>query len=152
MIKATIRKFWELSWASRTKLKAFMKNATPFNSFASETFNSPTLQIAEATDEHGEPLIFCPVEQVLMVSAYAVSPIATKAEAKAAGDLIDYEIERLGQNSGIDKCLLMLPADSPNLPEGEWKMMHVYERKIPLSISGGGVGLHNPTSRPVYIN
>lgn len=134
---ARIFKLCEMGWKDLTKLKAWSKLSASFNDIAPETFNNPSLCIASATNSVGETVCYCPIETVFMVSAYALSPTATPAEAHEAGDRIDAEIEKLAQRNGVSKCLICVPEGCSNLPEGEWKRVSVYERKIPQSIAMG---------------
>jgi hypothetical protein len=150
-IKATIFKYFELSWPSRIQLKSWLTVSKSFNDFDAENFNSPTLRIAKATNEQGKPVVFVPFETVFLLSAYAVSPQATPIEAQRAGDEIDREIAVQAQRNGISKMLLVLPRDSPALPKGEWREVRVYERKIPNAVNLHGVGCSTP-SLPQYIN
>jgi hypothetical protein len=157
-MKATLRKFWELSWSDLCNLKAWMKRSASFNGFDVEQFQSnATLRIASATNERNEVVCYTPVETCFVVSAFAVSPNATPSEARAAGDLIDSEIAHYAQRAGVSKLLLIVPKDHPALQDNEWsdfKEVRVFERKIPSTINSGGVGCHKPTSVPAsrYLN
>lgn len=137
-LKARILKYCEMGWKELALLKRWMKHSTTFNTFDPEAFSSPSLRVAVGTNEQGDPIVFCPIESVLMVSAYAVSPSLSPAEAQRAGDVLDAAIAREAQRAGVSKLLLVLPKDYPVLPDSEWREVRVYERQIaqPLAMSG----------------
>lgn len=148
---ARIFKMCEMSWAALTELKAWSKRSASFNGIDRETFTNPSLRIASATNSDGETVCYCPVETVFMVSAYALKPTATPAEAHAAGDAIDAELEKMAQRNGVNKFLICVPDGCPALPEGEWKKVSVYERKIPQTVTMHGIGC-SATSQATFIN
>ncbi|HWO32396.1 MAG TPA: hypothetical protein VNO32_26675, partial [Candidatus Acidoferrum sp.] len=102
--------------------------------------------------EQGEVICYTPIETVFMVSAYAVSPTATAAEAQRAGDVIDAAVAHQAQLAGVSKMLLVVPATHPDLPEGEWKQVRVFERKIPQSVAIQRIGCYNPIPVVKYLN
>jgi len=134
-MKATLLKWWEMSWPARTKLKAWMRQSASFNGVDPVTFSDPSIRIAQASNEQGEPLVFCPVQTCFLLDGYAVGPEVTPEEAHRAGDLIDSMLEREAQRAGVSKLLICIPEGCPNLPEGEWKTVRVYERLIPSAVN-----------------
>jgi len=147
---ARILKYCEMSLPALTALKAFMKRSASFNGFDVDSFN-PSLRIAQVTDVQGNPLVFCPIEQVYMVRSFAVSPKATEAEARRAGDIIDQEIAHQAQRAGITKLLLVVPNNYPNLPDEKFEQVKIFVRKVAPAIAMQGVGYHaqSPTQ---YVN
>jgi len=150
-IKAQLFKYCDLGLSQLTWLKRWMKQSSSFNGFAPENFSTSSLRVAVATNSQDEPMVFCPVETVMMISAYAVSPALTPSEAQRAGDVIDAQIERQAQLQGINRLLIVLPKDQPPMPEGEWKEVRVFERKIPQAVMRGGVG-YKSTCSATYLN
>jgi len=150
-MRATLLKLCEMSWASLAQLKRWMKHSASFNLFDVASFNNPNLQIAQAWNERGEVIALSPVENVLLVSAYAVNPTATQSEAQTAGDEIDAEIAAFAQRNGVSKMLLVVPADHPPL-DGEWKHVRVYERPIDRSPTLGVVGYNSTSPSKFVIN
>jgi len=147
-IKASLLRYCEMSWPSLALLKRWMKLAASFNGFDLDGFSNPSLKIAQATDADDQPICFCPVETVFLVSAYAVSPAATQAEARKAGDALDALIARQATMSGVSKMLIVVPRDHPEL-EGEWKEVRIYERKIQPTVMQGGCHTSSPVA---YLN
>ena len=150
-MKATICKFCEMSWPALTQLKAWIRRSTSFNTFDVNELTTPSLRVASATDDKGETLVYVPVENVLMVSAYAVNSNATPIEAQQAGDAVDSLIERHAQQAGISKLLLVARVDQPGLPEGDWKTVKILERRIP-HIPLMGIGSYNSKPTEIYVN
>jgi len=148
---ARILKLCEMSWPALTNLKAWSKRSASFSAFGFDNFSSPTLRIAQATNEQGEALVFCPIEQVFMVRSFAVNPKATEAEARRAGDIIDQEIAHQAQRAGITKLLLVVPHNYPNLPDEKFELVKIFVRKVQPAIAMQGVGCHaqSPTQ---YLN
>src|SRR5437660_515592 len=147
--KASLRKFWELSWADRCNLKAWLLKSTTANTFDMETLNNPSILVASAINAMGEAVVYCPVQKVFLISGFAVSPTATEAQAHAAGDLIDAELERQAHLAGVSKMLILVPADHPSLQNSEWddfKEVRVFERKFPQTVGTGGIRLHKANS------
>src|ERR1700674_1732675 len=106
-MKASITKYFELSWEALTQLKAFLGWST-FCKFDPAELITPSLRIATATNEQGEAMVFCPIENVMLVS-YTLNPKSSKDEAFRAGNAVDAEIARLGQQLGISKAMIVLP-------------------------------------------
>jgi hypothetical protein len=150
-IKASLLRYCELSWEMLTHFKAFMKWST-FCRFDIEQFSTPSLRIATATRGNGEPIVFAPIETCLLVSGYALNPTVTKDEARIAGDIIDAELARLGQQMGVTKMLVVLPKDCPEslLEEDGWEEIRTYTRKIPVS-AAMGTAITTP-SPAMYLN
>jgi len=138
-MKAQILKYCELSWDMLTHFKSFMGWST-FSRFDPSELATPSLRIAQATKD-GNPIVFCPVETTLLVSGYAMNPSATKDEAQLAGDAIDVEVARLGQQLGVTKMLIVLPKNAPDdyLLEEDGEVIRVFVRKIPQSAVSFGV-------------
>jgi hypothetical protein len=128
-----------------------MKRSASFNGFDLESFSATSLRVASATNEDGEALCYCPIETVLMVSAYAVNPSITPEEAQRAGDAIDRQLEWHAQQAGIQKMLVVLPKDHPGLPLDEFKEVRVFERKIPQSAMMG-LGSFNTKPAATFLN
>lgn len=138
-IKARILKYCDLSNADLIWIKRWMKQSASFSKFDMDAFTSPSLQFATATTEGGEPLAYCPIERVFMVSAYAVSPTITPSQAQKVGDILDAAMAHAAQREGVSKFLLIVPKDHPALPEEEFSEVRMYVRKIPQSVLNGGV-------------
>lgn len=140
-MKAQILKYCELSWGMLTQFKAFMGWST-FSRFNPSELNTPSLRIAQATNDAGDAVVFCPVEQILFVSGYALKPTATKDEAQRAGDAVDHEIAKLGQQLGISKAMIILPKNAPDdcLENEDGEVVRVFVRRIPVN-PVMGVGL-----------
>jgi hypothetical protein len=151
-IKAALFRYCDLGLSHLTWLKRWMRLSKSFNGFDPENFSASSLRVAVATNSKDDPLVFCPVETCMMISAYAVSPSTTTAEAQRAGDLIDAELERQAQMQGINKLLIVLPKDQPPLPEGEWKEVRVFERKIPSAVVTHGIGRSTDPHARQYLN
>src|ERR1700691_209409 len=115
-IKATLLRYCDLYRPALTQLRSWMKRSTSFNCLDLESFSATSLRVASATNEAGETVCYCPIETVLMVSAYAVNPSATPEQAQRAGDAIDRQLEWHAQQAGIQKMLIVLPKDHPGLP------------------------------------
>ena len=155
-IKATVRKYWELSWPDLCNLKAWMKNSKTFNSFDVDTFTSPSLKVAVANAD-GKTVCMTPIETCYMVSAFCVNPSASPDDARRAGDALDAEIARQGQMNGVSKLLIVVPADHPSLQDSsvdwaDFKEVRVFERKIPQTVGTGGVWLPQTQSPATYQN
>lgn len=151
-IKATIRRYFELSWSDLTNFKSWLQRSAAFNSFDPESLASPSLRIAVATNGQNQPIAYCPVEQILMVSAYAVNPNATAIEAQRGGDCLDAEIARHAQMHGISKLLIVVPENYDGLPKSELKTMRFYERTVPQTVSAYGVDCLTPSHATQYQN
>lgn len=149
---ARIFKYCELSWPALTELKAWLRKSTTFNTFDMSMFANPALRVATATDASGNTIAYCPVESCFLISAYAVNPKATEAEATLAGDEIDAMLESEGQRAGISKCLIVLPPNHPGLPLDEFREVRVYERRIPLGVRSGGIPCYNQTQATHFLN
>ena len=67
--KARIFKFHDLSWKDLTLLKLWSRLSRSFNSFDPESYGAPSLRVATASNDAGEPVVFAPIETVFMVSA-----------------------------------------------------------------------------------
>jgi hypothetical protein len=137
-IKATIIRYRDFqfaaSWAALTQLPNWLSRTKTFNSLDYEGSASPSLRVACATNERGEAVCYTPIENVWVVSGFAINPAASPEEAQQAGDAIDAEIEREAQQAGVTRLLIMVPAtNSALVPEGldELKGVRVFERKIP---------------------
>lgn len=150
-VRAHLSKYCDLSWKELTLLKAWMKLSKSFNSFSPESFSSPSLRIAIATNEQRQPIAFCPVETILMVSAYAVSPTVSPTEAQLFGEAVDGEISLRAQQQGISKILIVVPENQTELP-GEYKTMRVYERIVPPTFNMHGLGCSHPLQATQYQN
>jgi hypothetical protein len=129
-IKATLLRWSELPWSAIKQFNQFMFKST----FCRDQITTPSLRVAIATDENGEPLVVAPVETVLLLSGFAISPNASKEEARRCGYLIDVEVAALGQQLGIGKVIIVIPKDAPALLEEDgWQEIRTYTRKIPQS-------------------
>jgi hypothetical protein len=155
-MRATLLRWWEMSWAARTQLKAWMQQAASFNEIEPEAFNDPLLRIAEVRNAQGDPVAFCPVQTCLLINGYAVGPHVTPEAAHQAGNLIDSMLEFEGQRMGVSKLLIAIPADHSCLQESdlgmEFKEYRVYERHVPASFAVSGVGLFDSTPVMKFIN
>jgi hypothetical protein len=147
-ITARILKYCDMSISALTQLKAWAKRSGGFNLFDPENFSASSLRMATATNARGETVCYAPIETVFMISAFAVAPNVSPEDARLAGDMIDSTIAREAQRHGINKLLLILPKDFPELPEGEWEEVRTYTRKIPQIIGSGGMSCYKPTSLP----
>src|SRR6266851_2729331 len=88
-MKATILRMGEMPFPMLTQLKAWLQRS--FN--GGDIDNSPSLRVAFATNENNEVVTYAPVQQVFLISHYAVNPTATEAEARRAGNEIDLLLE-----------------------------------------------------------
>ena len=113
-IKTRLLKLSEMSWENLRELKAWMKRSQSFNKhFDVDAFNNPKLKIAQAVNQQGTTLVFCPVETVLMVSAYCVNPNVDPLTARNAGDYLDAAIAREAQKMGTSKIMIVVPEEFP---------------------------------------
>src|SRR5258708_17406443 len=155
-LRARIMRYCELSWDDLKNLKAWAKRSASFNSFPPETFSSPSLKVAVATDADGKVVCMTPIETCYMVSAFLVSPEATSETASMAGDLIDAELAASAARAGVSKLLIVLPADHPCLKDNpEWadfREVRVYERKFNQTLGTGGIRLSKPAQATQFLN
>ncbi len=149
-LRAHIARFSEMSWPERINLKSWMKYSR--SGFDPENFNSPSLQVASVTNEEGDVVCYAPIESVLLVRAPAFRPNTPQAEARKAGDVLDRKLEIQAQRAGINKYLIMVSANHQDLPDGDFKLMRVYERLIAPSVSSGGMGLHHSPQAAHLLN
>jgi len=148
-LKATILRYCDLSYKSLVELKQWAKRSASFNSFPPENFASPSLRVAVATNSDGETVCMTPIETVFLASTFLVNPLATQAEALAAGDEIDRQLSMEAQRVGASALLIMVPASNPKFRGKEWsdfKTMRVYERKFPNTVGTGGITLGKSNS------
>lgn len=149
-IKASVLRYCELSWAMLTQFKAFIKWST-FCNFDPLEFTTPSLRIAQATNESGEPIVFCPLESCLFISGYAMNPKTSEDEAFRVGNTIDAEVARLGKQLGITKMLIAVPRNAPaDLLEEDGEVIRVFVRKIPQSVVMGATA--TAPSPAMYLN
>lgn len=147
-IKATVLRWSELTWDAMKQFNIFMYKST----FSRDQIATPSLRVAIATNEKGEPLLVAPVETVLLVSGFTISPGTTGEDAKLAGDAIDLEVARLGQQLGIGKVVFVIPKDAPALLEEDgWEEIRTYTRKIPQCDVTGFV-IPTPSRSAAYVN
>jgi hypothetical protein len=147
-MKATITKYFELSWDQLIKMKAFLSWST-FCKFDPSELTTPSLRIATATNEQGEATVFCPIETVMLVS-YALNPKSSQNEAFRAGNAVDAEIARLGQQLGISKAMIVLP-EGVTIPDDEGETIRVHIRNIPQSVVMG-LRTDTPLQSARYVN
>lgn len=117
-----------------TYFKAFMKWST-FCRLHTTELTTPSLRIAQATNERGEAVAFCPIESVMLLS-YVLRPGLTKDEAGRAGDAVDAEIAKLGKQLGISKAMIVMP-EGLTIPDDEGETIRVHIRKIPQTVAIG---------------
>src|SRR5258707_4806760 len=109
-ITAALLRLSEMPWPALTQLKKWMR--PPINGLE-VNFNEPSLRAAFSTDEQGDILSYCPVQQVLVASAFVISPTATGEQARNAGNEMDLAIANYAEMNGISKLILIVsPADA----------------------------------------
>lgn len=148
---AHIFKYFDLPLSDITRLKKWSRQAASFCGFDLQN-SDPSLRVATVTNSRGERVALCTIQKCYVVSHFAVSPSASPAEATAAGNCIDAEIECMGQREGIGKALILVQPNHPAASEGnDWQDLKVYERTIP-SFAMNGVGLFDAKPVMEFIN
>lgn len=130
-IKASLFRYCDMSLYALTQLKNWMHLSKSFSNFDPESFAATSIRVATATNKYGDPIVFCPVESILFVSGFAVSPAATLEEANRAGAAIEAQIIQQAQNQGISRVLIAVNEDSPAIPEAKELRLRVFELKVP---------------------
>jgi hypothetical protein len=138
-IKATLLRWSELSWDAIKQFNILMRGQVA----------TPSLRVAIATNEQGDPLVIAPVETVLLVRDFVTSANATDEEKQRAGDAVDMEVAALGQRLGIGEVWIVVP-EGASAPEDETIRVHI--RKITHN-DAVGVVIQNPSrSTAAYLN
>lgn len=122
--KATVRKWANLPYADLCNFFSWLD----FNKSNVE-FNNQNLLVASATNERGETVCYTTAEPIFLVNAYSVSPSSTPEEAQQGGDAIDITLAGEARKAGVNRLLIVVPADTPHQPGEKW--LRVIERKVP---------------------
>ena len=134
---ARIFKYSDLSWKDLTNIKRWFRRDAARNGFSLESFNNPSLRVAQAVNSVGQTICLTPIESCYLVGAYIHNPEATSVEIPQAGDSIDLELSRLAQREGITKFLIALPDSHPSEQGERW--IRIVERQVPQPVVMGGV-------------
>jgi hypothetical protein len=153
-LKVKLLKFVDLGWQSLAQFRVWLSlgKASSGFEFTADNLTSTSMRVATVTNAKGETLVYCPVERILWLRGYAVNPTIDPSQAQAAGDLIDYELEKLAREAGISKLLLVVPKDYPTEPGDEFEQVKIYVRKIAPALTTQDWGCSNQTSATQYQN
>jgi len=147
-MKATIQKLCEMGWESLTRFKALCKwSKAPVEP---ETFASPSLRIASATNEAGQEIAFCVLENVLLLRTSVFDPSTTLTEVGRCGDYIDQQVAVHAQRLGISQVMVAVPNDFHDFDD-ECITMKFYLRKVPAPIAAVGVAC-STSAHPQFLN
>ena len=147
-MKTSLLKFCEMSWDALTQFKTFIKS-TPVKCDL-EAFSDPTLQIAQATNEIGQMICCCPVEQAYVMSVFAFNPNATDIEITDASCSIEAAIIRQAELAGVSRLLMVLPKNAPSM-QGE-RSVRILERRITPAVNTHAMGSFTPSQATLHSN
>jgi hypothetical protein len=153
-LKVKLLKFVDLGWQSLAQFRVWLSlgKASSGFEFTADNLTSPSTRVATVTNANGETLAYCPVERILWLREYAVNPTIDPSEAQAAGDLIDYELEKLARDAGISKMLLVVPKDYPTEPGDEFEQVKIFVRKVAPSVTAPGIDCFTPSQATQYLH
>lgn len=128
IMTAKLLRYRELSARVLERLKQIMRGPSYWG-FDPADIESPSVRVAVSIKEDGEPGVFCPVENVMLIRAYGVPVGTTPSEGRQAADLLDAEIVTQAQKDGITKLLVVVPPG--HKPPKEYQEVKGYIRPIP---------------------
>ena len=116
-LRAKIFRFCDLSLDAFLEIWKWKKE--PFG-FDMKTLNDPAIRVACATNDVGESITFCAIENAYVIQHLAVNPSATEVEIDRSHNLIMARVVHDAALKGATKLLMVIPDQMRSIPGEEF--------------------------------
>jgi hypothetical protein len=104
---------------------------------------------ATVTDATGEPIIICPIENILVINGVSVNPQATSREVDKAGAAITSEAAKAARLEGVSKIWIVV---SDEYQGSDARYIRVVEEKLRQDLPTQRIGCYSPIPPVTYLN